>query len=255
MCRRADRSTAPACARRSRPSETVPPPSRGSVKAGALLPASRPAAARFSVCSAICLPFDAFRRHFVLAEYARWRGWSSHWGSPALYAAIVLTAPRTRGRPRGNGESGSAERDAPETGDRRSSASAWAACRGPSRWTRRATAAIIAAYRRFLARYRRLIRRVGIGSGVLGGVLMLGFRRAVVAARQRAHSARRVHALACFRDRGKFWQPRARRSRRNADRAHRATAAPPCAFATLLCAIATARSLRARRKPKSTFPA
>jgi hypothetical protein len=31
------------------------------------------------------------------------------------------------------------------------------------------------AYRRLLARYKRLIRRVAIGGGVLGGVLMLAF--------------------------------------------------------------------------------
>ena len=36
-----------------------------------------------------------------------------------------------------------------------------------------ATAGISAAYRRLLARHRRLIRRVGIGSGILAGVLIL----------------------------------------------------------------------------------
>ena len=108
-CRLGDRNRGRACARRSRASETVAAAVAWQRERRGLGAGVRSAGA----CSGQLLAghMPSFRRFpggiLRLPEYARGRGWSI-WGlaSGSVSAANVLTAPRTRGRPRGHDEPG-----------------------------------------------------------------------------------------------------------------------------------------------------
>src|SRR5215469_7116606 len=91
----------------------------------------------------------------------------------------------------------------------------------------------LAAYRRLLARHRRLIKRVVIGCGGLVGLLVLGW----------SPRSRKISAAESG------WRLAARRS------SAPPTAVPPCVFATSSCAIPTAPWSQARPKRNSAFPA
>ena len=71
------------------------------------------------------------------------------------------------------------------------------------------------------ARHQRLIRRGGIVIAALAALVTLGCRRPVVAARERAHPARRCDPVACRGHRGEFRQRSSRRGRRHPDRTYR----------------------------------
>ena len=71
-------------------------------------------------------------------------------------------------------------------------------------------------------RGERWVKRLAVVIARAGRDLRRLFRRAVVAARRRAHQSRHCDAVACGRDRGQYRPRQYRRGRRHADRAGRA---------------------------------